>query len=149
MGNTPSGPSDSINSLGLSILDIGGDPRYLGLSVLGFLLLFALVRRYRHGVFPEASDWLRAGLALLATFSGILTSAIFLMTKPPAYDRLSPDMQAILGVVTVVVFMGFALKEMKEIFSTKAPAPEKDPKVASAVASAPAAVASQTVKNRP
>jgi hypothetical protein len=108
---------DSITRLGLGILDFGDDPRYLGLAALFLLLLFAVVYRMRRGVWPRQSDWLRAGLALLATFSGVLTAAIFLLTKPPAIDRLSHEMQATLGVVMVVVFCGFVVREMSGIFS--------------------------------
>jgi hypothetical protein len=69
-----------------------------------FPLLFASPIRTKHGVWATRDRLLRGASALLATFSRILTAAIFpSLTKPPVYIRLPADSPAILAVVMLVV----------------------------------------------
>ena len=108
--------SDPLNRIGLLILDFGSDPRYIALSTLAIVALFSCIHKLRRGVWPDTAEWLRGGLALIAAASGLMAASIFLLTRPPAYDRLSPEMRPILGLILLVVSIGFALKELRSTF---------------------------------
>jgi hypothetical protein len=54
--------------------------------------------------------------AILAVFGALLCASIFLLTNPPAYDRISEEARPWIGLLLLVVPIGFALKEIDAVF---------------------------------
>jgi len=51
----------------------------------------------------------------------MLAAAIFLLTKPPAYNRISEEARPWVGLLLLVVPIGFALKEIDAVFVKRKP----------------------------
>ena len=64
--------------------------RLVGIAVLAAVLLFCAIRRIRFAEWPLVTDCVRLAYSLLALWSAIIVGAVFLLTKPPAIEYLSP-----------------------------------------------------------
>lgn len=122
-GSTES--SDPLNHFGRAVLTT--DHRVVsGLYVL-VLIAFVVVRsRTRRR--PTLLDAIRVVLAMVTLTSGLIVICVFLLTKPPAVEALSPDVLSLVGLLTVIVTFGFGGRELAASFFPPGPAPaEQDP----------------------
>ena len=91
------------------------DHRIVSGLYVAVLLLFVLVRsRARRR--PTLLDSIRVLLALVTLSSGVVVSCVFLLTKPPAVEALSPDVLSLVGLLTIIVTFGFGGRELVTSF---------------------------------
>lgn len=117
-------PSDPLNQLGRTVLTT--DHRIVSGLYLLVLLLFVVVRsRTRRK--PTLLDAIRVVLAMVTLSSGLVVSCVFLLTKPPAVEALSPDVLSLVGLLTVIVTFGFGGRELVTSFFPSEPASSERP----------------------
>ena len=88
----------------------------VALLVVGLVILLSVFRKFYHGHAPTAQEAVRAAFALLALASGILASIVFLLTNPPAIEKLSEEARALVGVVTLIITCAFGWREVRAVF---------------------------------
>ncbi len=114
--------SDPLNHFGRAVLTT--DHRLVsGLYVL-VLIAFVVVRSRTHRK-PTLLDAIRVVLAMVTITSGLIVICVFLLTKPPAVESLSPDVLSLVGLLTVIVTLGFGGRELAASFFPPAPASTK------------------------
>ena len=107
--------SDPFNTLGLAILNIL-DTRHAGLYSLMLCLPLALVKRTFRGKWPGQTEWLRGVLGIVSLFGAISILCIFLLTDPPAMDKLSDESRDTVGLVAFIMLAGLGLGEIWAVF---------------------------------
>lgn len=112
-GASLSSPSDPLNQFGHAVL--ATDHRIVSGLYLAVLLLYVLVRS-RAGRKATLLDSIRVLMALVSISSGVIVSCVFLLTKPPAVEALSPDVLSLVGLLTVIVTFGFGGRELVTSF---------------------------------
>lgn len=108
-----SSPSDPLNHLGHAVL--ATDHRIVSGLYLAVLLLYVVIRS-RAGRRPTLLDSIRVLMALVSISSGVVVSCVFLLTKPPAVEALSPDVLSLVGLLTIIVTFGFGGRELVTSF---------------------------------
>lgn len=121
--------TDALNRFGLWILTYGLEPRYSTVCILGITAAFACVHRRRYGRWPDNNEWIRGVLAFTGALGALLSAAIFLLTKPPAYNLLSDEMRSIIGLMCLVTPTAFAIREVNQVFLKGTPVTRKDQKL--------------------
>lgn len=109
---------DRLDYFGRWLLDLF-EPRYVGLLIFAFLLLFALIRRLLVKQWPSTEQLCRGAASLVFVLSGLVVFVIFLLTKPPALDALSGESLAWIGLLTGIFTCGIGFREIRSIFFQK------------------------------
>ncbi len=112
---------DPINRLGLEVLGLG-DYRVVGIATVALFVVFSLVKRVRHKAWPGTVESMRGVVAILSLFGAVSVCCVFLLTKPPAIDRLSDDSRGLIGLICLVGLFGLAFNEINAIFIASKPA---------------------------
>lgn len=89
------------------------------------MLIAFVVVRSRTRRRPTLLDAIRVVLAMVTITSGLIVICVFLLTKPPAVEALSPDVLSLVGLLTVIVTFGFGGRELAAIFFPPAPTPRE------------------------
>lgn len=95
-----------------------------------------MVDKFVYSQWPDVSAWFRGGFALLLIFGALLAAVIFLLTKPPAYARISEEVRPWMGLLLLAVPIAFAIKEIDEVFFKSGSDPHAVPIQRSAATSA-------------
>ena len=92
--------SDPLNDFGLALLST--DYRYIGLTTLLIALILVGVKYARVRKFPSFTDTAAGILSLISIYSSVVVGSIFLLTKPPAIERLEGIELAVVGLISFV-----------------------------------------------
>lgn len=100
-----------LNDVGRGFLDFAhiNVLAVLCLLLLGILVVIRILRRRK----VNAMDALKTFFALFGFGSGLLIFAVFLLTTPPAYEKLSEDARVLAGGATVIVLCGVGFNEVR------------------------------------
>ena len=101
----------------------------LGLLTAIIVCAFLFWRRLRFGEWPSRDDCIGVALGLLGVFNAVIVGIVFVMTNPPAIETLSRSTLIIVGLVTSIVTIGYALPRLRAQFFPPRPSqppPEKD-----------------------
>jgi len=86
------------------------DYRIIGVSGIVTALIFLAVKIYRTGkrVKFEIGEVVRSGISIFMIFSGVQIFFVFLISKPPIFEKLASEDILLIGVVSsiVCVFIG-------------------------------------------
>jgi hypothetical protein len=117
--------SDRLNDAGLFILQ--ADLRVVALVALGLGAILAFTKWLRLGKPPSVSDLASGFVALLSLYSALVIGAVFLLTEPPAIDRLEGIELKGVGLVAFVFlfFIGVAEAYSKFIKSESSDLPPR------------------------
>jgi hypothetical protein len=111
---------DPINRLGLEVLGLG-DYRVVGIATVVIYVLFSLVKLTRQRAWPGTVESMRGVVAILSLFGAVSVCCVFLLTKPPAIDKLSDESRGLIGLICLVALSGLAFNEIKAIFIANKP----------------------------
>jgi hypothetical protein len=101
----------------------------LGLLTVLIVLVFLFWRHHYFGEWPSRDDCIGVALGLLGIFNAIIVGIVFVMTNPPAIESLSRSTLVIVGLVTSIITIGYALPRLWAQFFPPRPLgrpPEKD-----------------------
>jgi hypothetical protein len=111
---------DPINRLGLEVLGLG-DYRVVGIATVALYVVFSFVKLARHRAWPGTVESMRGVVAILSLFGAVSVCCVFLLTKPPAIDKLSDESRGLIGLICLVALSGLAFNEIKAIFIASKP----------------------------
>jgi len=106
---------DPINRVGLEVLGLG-DYRVVGIATVAIYVVFSLIKLARHRAWPGTMESMRGVVAILSLFGAVSVCCVFLLTKPPAIDKLSDESRGLIGLICLVALCGMAFNEIKAIF---------------------------------
>lgn len=92
------------------------DYRVVALFTLAIVVGFAYYRRHRYGEWPSVIECISVALNLLTLCSALTVGVVFLLTKPPAVDSISPEALAVAALVTVIAVFGHVAPKLKSLF---------------------------------
>jgi cytochrome c biogenesis protein CcdA len=69
---------------------------------------------------PSLRESLGVILGLLSVFSGLAIFCVFVLTKPPAIDKISDDSRAAIGLVCAIVLSFVGIGEVVSLFKKSA-----------------------------
>jgi hypothetical protein len=75
------------------------DYRVCGLLTLVLVMAFLGKRKWAQGGWPPILETLLAAASFLFILGGLLVMVVFLFTKPPAIDDLSPTTLSLIGIL--------------------------------------------------
>ena len=101
------------------------DYRIFALLALAFTLFFLLYRRLRYRSWPSVIECISVVSNVLILFSGLTVGVVFLLTKPPAVESLSPEILSIAGLVSVIALAGFVGPNLVRLFRPEVNRPPK------------------------
>ena len=92
------------------------DYRIAGLLTVLAVICFVISRRWRYKRWPAMAESLTVAVDVLALFTALAVGVVFLLTKPPAVETLSPQVLVTIGVVTLIAVIGQALPSLVALF---------------------------------
>jgi hypothetical protein len=107
-------PTSLFNTVGLAILDV--DYRATACLTLLLLGLLATVMRVRRGHWPAQNDAVKGVLAILGLTSVAPIFSVFLLTSPPAIDRLPSAERLLVGLICSIVLFYTGIGKIISIF---------------------------------
>jgi hypothetical protein len=111
---------DRMTRLGLEVLDLA-EYRVLALTAIVLYFLFSLIKLARQKAWPDAKESIRGIFAILSIFGAVTVCCVFLLTKPPAIEKLSDDSRGVVGVICLVSLSAMAITEIRAVFIAKKP----------------------------
>jgi hypothetical protein len=101
------------------------DYRVCGLLTLVLVMAFLGKRKWAQGGWPPILETLLAAASFLFILGGLLVMVVFLFTKPPAIDDLSPTTLSLIGIFVPIAtgYLGWD-KLHGAFFPSKPPPPE-------------------------
>ena len=116
---------DWLSAIGSSLLD--ADYRGVALTALAVGLCLTIAKRVRLGRWPDLSDFAAGFISLLSIYSAIVIGAVFLLTRPPAINKLGDLELGSVGLVSFVCLFFLGVREAYGRFIRKAGPPPADP----------------------
>lgn len=101
------------------------DYRTVALLTLSVILGFLFYRHRIHGRWPSVPECISVSLHVLTLFSGFLVGAVFLLTKPPAIESLSPEVLSLTALVTVIAVFGNVGPKLLALFKPETDEPPR------------------------
>jgi hypothetical protein len=114
-----------MSAIGSSLLD--ADYRGVALSALGLGMCLTTAKRLRSGRWPDLSDFAAGFISLLSIYSAIVIGAVFLLTRPPAIQKLGDLELGSVGLVSFVCLFFLGVREAYGRFIRKAGPPPTEP----------------------
>ncbi len=114
-----------LDSAGRQLVQLA-EYRIVGLAILLLLAIFAIWRRWKFGSWPIVEECFAVFTTVLGIVGAFIVGAVFLLTKPPAVDLLSPQALLIIGVAVPVMIFGYTFPRLRALFW---PAPPGAPPV--------------------
>lgn len=106
MENEPSTTTtitDPLNDLGLTLLS--ADYRHIAITTLIIAVILAVTKFWRFKKLPSPIEGAAGILSILSIYSAIVVGSVFLLTKPPAIDRLEGIELAGIGLISFVIML--------------------------------------------
>jgi len=91
----------SLDSAGRTILH-ASDYRIVAIIALVACAGFWLLRKKQGASAPDIAEFLRLVASLFSIFGALTIGVVFLLTRPPAIELVSPETLAIVGVVVLI-----------------------------------------------
>ena len=107
------------NNLALNLLDIL-DVRVSVVLCLGLLLTLGAISVAVRRRMPTMDEALKAGLAILSGLASVPIACVFLLTTPPAIDKMSEDTRGVVGLICVVVLSYMSVTEIRSVLFGRA-----------------------------
>lgn len=92
--------TDPLNDFGLALL--GADYRYIAITTIVIAIILGVIKYARFKKLPSFIDAAAGMVSLLSIYSSVAVGSIFLLTKPPAIERLEGIELAVVGLVSFV-----------------------------------------------
>ena len=92
------------------------DYRVAGLLTVFLVICFVICRRWRYKRWPAMAESVTVAVDVLALFTALAVGVVFLLTKPPAVETLSPQVLVMIGVVTLIAVIGQAVPSLVALF---------------------------------
>ena len=82
---------------------------------LGLLLLLGAISAAVRRRMPTMDEALKAGLAILSGLASLPIVCVFLLTRPPAIDKMSEDTRGVVGLICLVVLSYMSVTEIRSV----------------------------------
>ncbi len=103
------------------------DFRFSGLASLGVVIAFALWKLRGDRAAISTTNCLGLAFSVFTLISATNVGAVFLLTSPPAFELLSKDSLALIGVVTVIATYSQAGEDVWRRFQSRPGRPVETP----------------------